>query len=168
MRVIGQHILLITSFTVVFAWQKSPLSSYTVHTIAVGVVIYVSAFLLAQRFKKKFKVKGSLGISILNASCFLLVFATGGLSSSLFFLLYFVGFGVAFSLNPTTAFVFAGGAIAIFLEQALKGDIFSNFVKVGSLALVSPFAFFFAREFQKKEKDVELTEKKKERIISKL
>ncbi len=96
---------------------------------------------------------GPWGIFILNTIILLLVFATGSISSSLFFLLYFLGFGIAFVFEPPAIFIFIVGAVLVFLPDALKGDTFGNLIRVGSLLLISPLAYFFGREYRKSDKE---------------
>ncbi|MDP3988563.1 MAG: hypothetical protein Q8P80_05480 [Candidatus Levybacteria bacterium] len=91
-------------------------------------------------------------IFILNTIILLFIVSTGGFTSSLFFLLYFVAFGIAFVFEPATVFVFVIGAIAFFLQDALKDDVTRNMIMLGSLALISPLAFFFGKEYRMEEK----------------
>jgi predicted membrane protein len=106
---------------------------------------------------------GPWGIFILNTIILLLIFATGNISSSLFFLLYFLGFGIAFVFEPLAIFVFIVGAVLIFLPDTLRGDVFGNLIKTGSLLLISPLAYFFGKEYRKSDKqegDIEALEER--------
>lgn len=145
MPVLLQSILLALSFAVVFVWQNTPLSQYTIYVLAVLVVVY-----LAVSFKRKkgiFKMDGYNpgSIFVLNTILVLLVFATGGFSSPVFFLLYLLSFGVALALYPFTVFIFLVGISALFLPLALQDDVTRNFIMLGSLALLSLIAAFFGR-----------------------
>jgi hypothetical protein len=164
MKLIRQAIVLIISFALVFVWQNTPLSGYTVQALAVLVVIYV--VISARRKGQGFLTLGGdgpWGIFILNTVILLLIFATGSISSGLFFLLYFLCFGIAFVFEPPAIFVFIVGAILVFLPNALQGDTFGNFLKIGSLLLISPLAYFFGREYRKadiQEGDIEALEER--------
>lgn len=153
MKLISQAAILILSFVLVFAWQNMSLSDYSVQALSVLVVIYV---LISVRKKGHGLLTlggdGPWGIFILNTVILLLVFATGSISSSLFFLLYFLGFGIAFVFEPLAIFVFILGAVLIFLPDALKGDTVGNLLKVGSLLFISPLAYFLGREYRKTDK----------------
>lgn len=81
----------------------------------------------------------------------LAIFLTGGLDSQLYFLLYFLLFGIIFLYNPATVFVLLLGILVVFFESATLGNLVSNLIKLGSLVLISPIAYFIGREFQKKE-----------------
>lgn len=162
MKFLRQSILLICSFALIFAWQNSPLANYTI--IALGFLIFMYLFVSVR--KKKFNPfdmeKESLSsIFILNTVIFLLIFTTGALASPLFFLLYFLGFGLVFVFEPAIVFIFAIGTVLIFLQLIIKDDIVGNLVKVGLLCLTSPLAFFFGKEFIEKDKDLQKIKKTK-------
>src|SRR3990167_7068610 len=77
-------------------------------------------FYLIVSFRKKgskgFAPRGeSWTIFILNTVVLLLIISTGGFTSTLFFLLYFLVFGIAFVFEPPTVFVFVVGAIIFFV-----------------------------------------------------
>jgi hypothetical protein len=153
MKLVLQALVLILSFVIVFIWGQTPLSNYTVQILGFLVVLYL--IVSARKKGKGFLTmggEGPWGIFILNTIILLLIFATGSISSSLFFLLYFLGFGIAFVFEPPAIFVFIVGAVLVFLPDALKGDTFGNFIKVGSLLLISPLAYFFGREYRKSDK----------------
>ncbi|MBI3092903.1 MAG: hypothetical protein HYZ02_01555 [Candidatus Levybacteria bacterium] len=166
MLFLRQSLLLLLSFVFVFVWQKTPLSDYTIQ--ALGFLIFL--FLLLSARRKEFNLanviskRDFLSIFTLNTLILLFIFSTGGLSSPLFFLLYFLGFGIAFVFEPATVFIFILGAILVFLAEALTGDIMGNFLRLGSLALISPLAFFFGREYRKGEKQAEQIEKTSQAI----
>lgn len=164
MKLVLQALVLILSFALVFVWEQTPLSGYTIQTLGVLVVLYL--VISARRKGQGFLTMGGdgpWGIFILNTIILLLIFATGSISSSLFFLLYFLGFGIAFVFEPPAIFIFIVGAVLVFLPDTLKGDTFGNFIKVGSLLLISPLAYFFGREYRKSDKqegDIEALEER--------
>lgn len=92
---------------------------------------------------------GPLSVFILNTIILLFIFSTGSIASSFFFLLYFVVFALVFVFDPITIAVFCASVIMVFLPDALKDDVTGNFIRLGSLLLVSPIAFLFGREYQK-------------------
>ncbi len=154
MKLFLQTLVLILSFAIVFVWENSPLSNYTVQIL--GFLVFLYLIISARKKGKGFLTMGgggSWGIFILNTIILLLIFSTGSISSSLFFLLYFLGFGIAFVFEPPAIFVFIVGAVLVFLPDALKGDTFGNFLKIGSLLLISPLAYFFGREYRKSDKE---------------
>ena len=148
----------------VFIEQQSPLTDYNVPDFGFLILIYI---LLSLRNKGKGFLtlggEGPWGIFILNTVVLLLVFSTGRLDTPLFFLLYFLAFGIAFVFEPLTVFVFILTSILIFLPDALKSDLTLNFLKLGGLALISPLAFFFGQQYQKNDREEEKVEALEER-----
>jgi len=107
---------------------------------------------------------------ILNTIILLFVFSTGGLSSGFFFLLYFVVFALVFVFEPYTIIAFTIGIVLIFIPEAIKGDVVGNFIRLGSIILISPLAFFFGREYKKsgeREDAIESIEKDVKEVIKK-
>lgn len=152
MRLAVQCFILVLSFSVVYIWQNSPLKEYTVQLLGLFIALYL--IVVAKRKGKTFLQlgrDGGIGIFILNTLVFLLIFATGGLNSALFFILYFIAFGIAFVFDPLCVFVFIAGSILIFIPDAQAGDFTANALKIASIALVSPLAFFFGKEYQKSD-----------------
>jgi hypothetical protein len=107
--------------------------------------------------------EGPWGIFFLNTVILLLIFSTGGIDSVLFFLLYFLGFGIAFVFEPAVTFVFVLGVILVFVPDAIKGDLLVNSLKLGSLLLISPLAFFFGLQYRQSDKQDEKVEALEER-----
>lgn len=166
MLFLTQALTFVFSFLFIFGWQNSLLANYTIQIFG----FFIFLFLLVLSRKKEFSLtdtvskRNLLMVFTLNTVIFLFIFSTGGLSSGLFFLLYFLGFGIAFVFEPATVFIFALGATLIFLAEALTGDVLANFLRLGSLFLISPLAFFFGREYRKGEKQTEKIEKTSEVI----
>ncbi len=156
MKILLQALVLIVSFVFVFVWKETPLINYTVALSGVLIVLYI---LLSARKKGKGFLEmggeGPWGIFFLNTVILLLIFSTGGIDSVLFFLLYFLGFGVAFVFEPAVTFIFVLGVILVFVPDAIKGDLLTNSLKLGSLLLISPLAFFFGNEYRKNDRQDE-------------
>jgi hypothetical protein len=163
MNIISQALVLIVSFIVIFIWEMTPLSGVTVPLLGFLVALYL---IIAARKKGKGFLSmggGPFGIFILNTLIFLLIFSTDSINSPLFFLLYFLGFGISFVFEPNLTFVFVLGAILVFVPDVLKGDITNNVLKVGSLILISPLAYFFGKEYRRNDQQEGSIEALKER-----
>ena len=138
---------------------KSIFSSITFFILGSLVVLYL-AFLSRKRI-------GNFSLFALINFVFILILATGGISSPIFFLLYFLSFAVAFVLDPKVVFVFTIGAIVLFFPQALKTDLTRNLILLFSLFLLSPIAFFLGSDYQQKRRIKKTMQdiKQKEKII---
>jgi hypothetical protein len=164
MKFLLQALVLVLSFVFVFVWKETPLANYTVALSGALILVYI---LLSARKKGKGFLdmggEGPWGIFFLNTVILLLVFSTGGIDSILFFLLYFLGFGIAFVFEPAVTFVFVLGVILVFIPDAIKGDLLVTSLKLGSLLLISPLAFFFGNEYRRNDKQDEQIEALEER-----
>lgn len=152
MNLVKQCLTLALSVISIFIWQNSPLKDYTAALLGLFIVLY---FLVSARKKGRGFLtlgEGATGIFILNSLIFLLIFSTGGLNSGLFFVLYFLAFGIAFVFEPLTVFVFVVGAIILFLPYLNGAELVSNLLKVGSLILISPLAYFFGSQYKRGDK----------------
>lgn len=146
MKLIWQYSTLALSFVAIFLLQES---EYVIQVLGLFIAIYL--IISMRKGGKGFLTMGGgpLGIFLLNTVIFLLIFSTGGINSSVFFTLYFISFGIAFVFEPITVFVFATGAVLIFLPTALAADVTTNLLKIGSLVFISPLAYFFGKEYRK-------------------
>jgi len=160
MKLVWQSVTLVLTFAVVFIWQESPLKDYTVQMLGLLIALYL--IISAKGKGRAFLTFGGssyYGIFILNTLIFLLIFATGGLNSALFFVLYFLAFGIAFVFEPTTVAVFILGTILVFFPQFQTQEFSESLIKIGSLALISPLAYFFGREYKRRgEQDNKINE----------
>lgn len=161
MKMLKQSATLLLSFTIIFIWQLTPLSSYTIQALGLLAALLLITSLLR---KGKFKPHSIIGdnpywsVFLLNTLVFLLVFATGGISSSLFLLLYFVGFGIAFVFEPAVVFVYLIGTAIVLTPVILQDDVIGNALKAGTILVVGPLAYFFGREFKREEQEDEAIE----------
>jgi hypothetical protein len=164
MKFFSQSLILVLSFVIVYIWTQSPLATYTIPLL--GFLIFIYLLLSARKKGKSFLTMGGdgpWGIFVLNTLIFLLIFSTDGLYSPIFFLLYFLGFGIAFVFEPSAVFIFILGAILVFLPQGLRDDVSGNMLRLGSLILISPLAFFFGNEYRKTDKQTAEIESMEER-----
>lgn len=167
MKVLEESLVLILSFIIVLAWSSVNFQTLTAPFLGLLVATYL---ILSLRKRGKGFITlggdGPWGIFILNTLIFVLVFATGSVNSPLFFLLYFLSFGISFVFEPATTFIFIIGALIILLPDAFRIDLTDNIIKLSSLVLISPLAYFFGKEYRNREKDeeeiVELEEGAKE------
>ena len=160
MGFVTQSILLLVSFIFLFVFEQAKLTDLTPQLI--GILVFIFIILSAGR-KKQISLSGPWGVFILNTVIFLVIFSTGGISSGFFFVLYFVVFAMAFVFDPNLAFIFAAGSLIVFLPVIFQGNTIENIIKIGSLFLISPLAYFFGNMFKKQEKNDDKVVEVKER-----
>lgn len=163
MKILLHGFVLLLSFGFVFVWEQTGLDAYSIQAIALLVAVYLVASFIRRRKKENANFGGNLDIFILNTAIFLLIYTTGDIYSPLYFLLYFLGFGITFIFEPATVFLFTIGAVLIFLPQALVNGSLESYIKLGSLLLISPLAFFFGQEYRDRDKQEEAIEALAER-----
>lgn len=158
-------LILILSFAVVYVWTQTSLDDYTLQALAVIVILYILISVIRKRKSPSSPFFGTTSdIFILNTSILLLINYTGNLYSPLFFLLYFLGFGITFIFEPVAVFIFAIGVITVFLPEAIKNGSIESFLRIGSILLIAPLAFFFGQQYQDRDKEEQEIEKMKERV----
>lgn len=164
MKILAHSLLLLVSFTIAFVWSISPLESYTVQALAALVLAYfVISYFRRKRNPKAERFSSGSDIFILNTAIILLITITGNLYSPLFFLLYFLGFGITFIFEPVTVFIFAIGVMLVFMPEALKNGSIESYIRIGSVALISPLAYFFGSEYKDRDEEEAEIESMKDR-----
>jgi len=167
-RLLLQSLLIIFCFLFVYFWQRSPLTEFTVPLVGL-----LSACYVILSFKNK-SLRGItadtrptqlLSVFLILTTSLLLILSTGGLHSLLIFLLYFLAFHLAFLLEPTVVFVFCLSVIVFFFPEFQRENLLPDVVKLISLVLLSPLAYFFGQEIKRREKEKRHTMHAAERII---
>lgn len=168
MKVLKQSIVIILTMAAIFTIVNTQLSDYIAQILAM-LIIFAIIFIVIKRRRNKNQelfVGSNLEFCAITSAILLLIFLTDGLYSNVFFLVYFLLFGVSFMFEPPTVFVFLLGLLALFSQQALQDNVFQNMVQLGSLVLLSPIAFFFGREFKRREKLEKDIEEKSRKILN--
>jgi len=165
MKLIFQSLLLLIPFVFTYVWQLTPASDYTLQTIAILIAIFLIISFTKRARKSSVFFGNSIDIIIFTIIVLLIVLATGNYSSGVFFLLYFLCFGIAFVFEPATVFAFIIYTAVMFtLLQYTQSDyVTSNFLKLGSLVLIAPLAYFFGRELKNDDEEVSVIEAMQER-----
>jgi hypothetical protein len=153
-----QSVVIAISFLSVFLWKESELALYTVPALGILTSFYLIATMRPHSAKATRNQSSSLIIVfLLNTSSLLLIQATGGLHSLLFFLLYFLAFYISFMLQAETVFLFTGAVLFFFLPEIVTGDTLTNVAKIASFLLLSPLAYFFGKEIVLHERQLKET-----------
>ncbi len=136
------------TFVTFFSWiwaNHPQLSFYTLQLIAVLIIIY----LLKNLFSRNANLKHSRNILnslILTTIVLVLVFSTGGLNSSFFFLLYFLLFNISFLFEPSLTMSFSF-ILVVFLATHFQFS--QDLIKLASLIFAAPLALFFGQQYLK-------------------
>lgn len=163
MKFYKDALIMLSSFIVVFIWQNSQLAEYTIPFVGFLVFLFL---LISFKRKQNLNLGGPVNFFILNTILLLFIFSTGGITSNLFFLIYFLLFAAAFIMDPRSVFIIPIGLIIIFWSQIFQGDVTANIIKMASISILSPLAYFFGIQFKKNDKASDEILKTKERAIA--
>ncbi len=160
MKFYKDSLILVASFLIVFIWQNSQFANYSVPLIGFLVFMFL---LISIKNKPNPNLGGPVNFFILNTVLLLFIFSTGGISSNLFFLVYFLLFAGAFIMDPRSVFIFPLAMAIIFWPQIFEKDVTANIIKIVSLGILSPLAYLFGVQFNKNDKKEDEALKTKER-----
>lgn len=150
-RFLLHSIFLIAAVVLVFVWTSHPgLSTYTLQLIALFVLAYFLNQFYMRRKKQAFsKINLTLDAVVFTMVVLLLVASTGGLTSPLFFLIYFLMFGLALLFEPAITLSLALAMVLFFLLKPTKESPLYEALQLLSLLLITPLAMFFGRQYLK-------------------
>ena len=167
MKTFKESLVIATSILFIFLIQNTLLKDYTMPILGL-IIAFSSIYLVLKRRGRKSNdlfIGSYPEIASIIICLVLAITITGGIQSNLFFLLYFLLFGIAFLFEPVIIFVFVLGIGAIFLQDALANDVFNNFIKLGSVLLLAPIAFFFSKELKSRENEKKTIDEQAEIIL---
>jgi hypothetical protein len=147
MRIVSP-ILAVVAVVVAFLISISPLSAYGLQIAALLIIVYVAVSFLIRKKILSSNIRVTLDILIFSMSISLLVFTTGGFSSPVFFLSYFLLFGVALFSSPITATAITATFALLFIV-APKADVWIDLLQIGSLLAIAPLSVIFGRQYLK-------------------
>ncbi len=114
--------------------------------ISLLVIIYIVVQFAARRIQISKTKKITIDVVLLTLVTYLIVFSTGSLFSPLFFLIYFLLFGISLLFEPSSAIALAVISAIFFLFTAQK-EIFAELLQLASLFLITPLALIFGTQY---------------------
>ncbi|MEI6690330.1 MAG: hypothetical protein WCL07_01125 [bacterium] len=162
------HFLVHTAFLALatflaYFWVSSPvLSTYTVQLIAALILLYFGTAWALRRHRTTRRTVISIDLVILTITILLLVTSTGGLTSPLFFGIYFLLFAVAMLFETEATLVLTGILIIylILLPSTNLSDI-GHLAELVAVLMITPLAIFTGHQHE-----LNLEEKKKSHTLS--
>jgi hypothetical protein len=142
-KLIYHNLILLSVITFAFFWSYGALKDSTIQLISLLTLIYIGFQILTK--KTRLNYKAEIDLTLLTLIVFLIVFYTGGLESQLFFLIYFLLFGISMLFEPITSLTLALIS-SLFLALGVE-DLWSNMFLFGSLFLITPLAIFFGTQY---------------------
>jgi hypothetical protein len=151
----------------IFLVQNTEFSTYSSYLLAILIIfssIYIS---LKKRSASRSELFSGQPLELFGLSSIivLIISITSGLASPLFFFLYFFLFILAFIAPSEAVWVFLASIILFFIPQIMHDHTSDVIVKIGSLVLLSPIAYFIGREFERRELLAKKIDDKTDEII---
>lgn len=125
---------------------KTSLSEYSLQISGLFVALYMLISFLAQ---KKFLSPASrvpFDIFVFSFAVSFLLFTTGGFTSPLYFLTYFLLFGIALLSAPMTAIIAALCFVILFVISP-RSDFWAEVLQIISLLAIAPISAMFGKQF---------------------
>lgn len=139
-------LLLAISIMAIWLWSITPaLNIYNLQLTGVFMLLYfVTKKFSRSPNHKSFDFTSTV---ILNSICLLLIFSTGGATSSLFFLLDFLLITIALLIEPGQAVVASVLLASLFLWQEWGVLDTARIINILSLLLMTPVAIIFSNNY---------------------
>lgn len=149
-RFIKRSLILTATVAFAFFWTLSlTLPFYSLTLIGFLTICYSITHFISKKQKGFIYLhKTLLDVFFLSLITFLLVFSTGAIYSPVFFLLYFLLFGVALLLEPLTA-IYLAVIVSFFLFFTEKKSLLNELLQLSSLFLIAPLATLFGKQYLK-------------------
>jgi hypothetical protein len=141
-------VLAVITVVISFLISLSPLSGYGLQIASVMLILYVGISFLIRKHILSTNIKVTLDILILSLTISLLIFTTGGFASPVFFLSYFLLFGVTLFSSPVTATAITVTFALLFIV-APKQDFWMDLLQMGSLLAIAPLSVLFGKQYLK-------------------
>ncbi len=145
---------LIAAVILAFFWTSNPLlSHYNLQLIAVFVLFFFVNQIIARHYRTKINL--TIDAVIFTMIILLLVISTGSLTSPLFFLIYFLMFGLALLFEPLISLSLTVAMILFFLFTPSQTEPKNELLQLFSLILITPVALFFGKQYLRGLQDEE-------------
>ena len=141
-------ILAIITVFLAFIISVSPLSHYGLQIAAFLVIIYIGVSFLIRKHILSTNLKITIDVLIFSLTISLLIFTSGGFASPVFFLSYFLLFGIALFSSPVTAIAISV-TFALLFMAAPKADFWLDLLQIGSLLAITPLSVIFGKQYLK-------------------
>ncbi len=133
-----------------YLWVSSPtLSALTLQLVAVLILLYFVAAWALRRHHTIKRTTITIDLTILTITILLLVTSTGGLTSPLFFCVYFLLFAVAL-LFETEATLVLTGILIIYLLLLPSTDLtdMAHLAELVAMLMITPLAIFTGHQHE--------------------
>lgn len=145
-NIFKHSLLLISVVIVIFLWAISPYESFATQIVATLLALFITKH-IARDHLTTYR-ESLIDSLILTGLVLVIVTATGGLASPLFFLVYFLLFILSLLLEPTIPLVLSF-SLVIYFMFANPINSPSELLPLFSFPLITPLAVYFGREHKR-------------------
>ncbi len=137
----------------VFIAKNTFLINYASYLLGIFIIFFTIYISIKKRSKAGSELFTGSPLEIFGiiSIILLIILLTQSLASPLFFFLYFILFLLAFMAEPITIWIFLISVLLYFLPEATESFTNDTLIKLGSLILIAPIAFFVGREFERRQ-----------------
>ena len=139
-------ILAVITVVAAFLISISPLADYGLQIAALTMTVYVGVSFLIRKHILSTDLKVTLDVLVFSLTISLLIFTTGGFASPVFFLSYFLLFGVTLFSSPITATAITVTFALLFIVTP-KVDFWMDLLQIGSLLAIAPLSVLFGKQY---------------------
>jgi len=154
------------SFLFVGLVKSSPLESQISFILAVLIVMAIIYTTIQRRKNRSYNMlfSGKAGeIFFISTIVLLMIEITGGIDSPIYFLNYFLLFGLPLISTPITALIFTGSIILFYVPDLIRSFNTDILLRIGSILLLLPLSYFLSNELMKRQREnIILKQKAKE------
>ena len=139
-------ILIIAALGLSYFIAKTPLSEYSLQISGLLVALYILASFLTRKKLLSAVSRVAFDIFVFSFATSFILFTTGGFTSPVFFLSYFLLFGISLLSAPTSSIVAALG-FAILFVLTPRSDFWMEVLQIGSLIAIVPLSAMFGKQY---------------------
>jgi len=135
-----------------FIISQSPFSAFSLQITGLTVSLYIVVSFLIRKKIVSINVKVMSDIIIFSFAVSLILFSTGGFNSPIFFLTYFLLFGLSLLSSPITSVV-AAIIFTVLFVLSPRTDLWMEILQIISLIAIAPISAVFGRQYLEIVKD---------------
>jgi hypothetical protein len=156
----------VLSFLFVGLIKSSPLESQISFILAVLIVMAIIYTTIQRRKNRSYNMlfSGKTGeIFFISTIVLLMIEITGGIDSPVYFLNYFLLFGLPLISTPLTSLIFTGSIMLFYIPDLIRSFNTDILLRIGSILLLLPLSYFLSNELMKRQREnITLKQKAKE------
>lgn len=157
----------VISFLFVGLVKSSPLESQISFLLAVLIVMAIIYTSIQRKrgssYNKLFSAKAG-EIFFISTIVLLMIEITGGIDSPIYFLNYFLLFGLPLISRPITALIFTASIILFYIPELVRNFNTDVLLRIGSILLLLPLSYFLSNELMKRQRENQILKEKARKI----